>query len=49
MTIMVVRMMIFMCDNIGCLNAWVVNGGGVNGVVSVLDSFCVMLCVIFRI
>ena len=46
MTIMVVRMMIFMCDNIGCLNEWVVNGGGVNGVVGVLDSFCVMLCVI---
>ena len=46
MTIMVVRMMIFMCDNIGCLKEWVVSGGGVDGVVGVLNSFCVMLCVI---
>ena len=35
---MVVRMMIFMLDNIGCLNEWVVSGGGVVGVVGVVDG-----------
>ena len=34
---MVVRMMIFMLDNIGCLNEWVVSGGGVDGVVDAWD------------
>ena len=30
--------MIFICDNIKCLNEWVVSGGGVNGVVGVVDG-----------
>ena len=40
MTIMVVRMMIFRLVNIGCLNKWVVSGGGVDGVVDGCDALC---------
>ena len=43
---MVVRMMIFMCDNIGCLNEWVVSIGGVGGVVGVVDGCDVVFDVV---
>ena len=41
---MVVRMMIFMCDNIGCLNEWVVSIGGVGGVVDGCDVVFDVVC-----
>ena len=51
MTVLVVRMIIFMCDNIGCLNEWVVSGGGVNVVEGLVDGcdvvFDVMCFVVF--
>ena len=40
-----------MCDNIGCLNEWVVSGGGVNVVEGLVDGcdvvFDVMCFVVF--
>ena len=38
MTIMFARMMIFMFDDIECLNEWVVSGGCVDGIVDVVDG-----------
>ena len=38
--------MIFMCDNIWCLNEWVVIGGGVDGVVGDVDGYDVMCDVV---
>ena len=41
---MVARMMIFMLVYIGCLNKWVVSGGGVDGVVDGCDVVCDVVC-----